>query len=110
MSLSDLSPFGARPPAAVSAEPPRPLRRAAARPRRRFLVWNGCCFAAVMVLPLMMGSSFATGIGGGLTVSLLVFVTQAVLLVVTAGRFDHDFRTHSDPLIAAPTRADGVSR
>jgi uncharacterized membrane protein len=88
---------------------PRPLRRAATRSRRRFLIWNGCCFAAVVVLPLVLGSNVATGIGGGLTISLAVFLAQAALLLVTASRFDRDCRTHGDPL-SAPTRVEGAAR
>ncbi|MHA6758082.1 hypothetical protein [Streptacidiphilus sp. PAMC 29251] len=109
MSLSDLSQFGARPPAAVTPEPARPLRRAATRSRRRFLVWNGCCFVAVVVLPLTPGSGVATDIVGGLTVSMAAFLAQAVLLLATARRFDRDCRTHCDPL-TAPTRTDGAGR
>ncbi|MCZ4098708.1 hypothetical protein C8250_034290 [Streptomyces sp. So13.3] len=109
MSLFDPSSPGARPSAVGSAEPLRPLRRAAARSRRRFLIRNGCCFAVVIVLPLVMGGSFGTGIGGGLTVSMVVFLVQAVLLVVIAARFDHDFRTQCDPL-SAPENVNGVVR
>ncbi|MCX5214741.1 hypothetical protein OG689_36720 [Kitasatospora sp. NBC_00240] len=110
MSPFDLSPPGARPPAAGDAVPLQRLRRAATRSRRRFLGWNIGCFAVVLLLPHEMGSSVAAGIGGGLTVSILLFLTQAVLLLVTAHRFDRDVRTHCDPLTEPPHRTDGAGR
>jgi hypothetical protein len=72
-------------------------------------VWNGCCFVAVVALPLVTGDGFTAGIGGGLTVSVAVFLAQAAVLLVTAGRFNRDFTTRCDPL-SAPERPGGAGR
>ncbi|MFC8453143.1 hypothetical protein [Kitasatospora sp. NPDC057223] len=109
MSPFHLAPPGARPPAAGHTEPLHHLRRAATRARRRFVLWNICCLALVVLLPHEMGSGIATGIGGGLTVSILLFLAQAVLLLVTAHRFDRDVRTHCDPL-TEPVHTHGAGR
>ncbi|MFI0965736.1 hypothetical protein ACH4S8_30720 [Streptomyces sp. NPDC021080] len=64
------------------------LRRLAARSRRRFVIANGAVFALALLIDCSSDGLPAWQIAGTLTLGMGLGLLQAVLLLVTAWRYD----------------------